>query len=318
MIVRYPQDWRTVAYMVFTSGLLLLNWSLPAFDPWLWGLQMFMAVTVAVIAHNHNHLGTFRNRRLNALMDYWITLFYGFPAFAWVPTHNMNHHKYNNDEGDVTATWRLSERNNLLTLLVYPAFSAWWQRVPTSQYLKTLWQRNRKRFFHCILQYVVIGAWVSGALLIDVRKGLLYVVAPSAFALYTILIFNYLQHIHADEKSRFNHSRNITGGLMNWLLFNNGFHTIHHMKPGLHWSRAPEEHAKIAEQIDPRLNERSFWWLILRTYVLSIFVPSFRSRSMRLERMARERASGGDGSSGSAGGGGRKVSEVAAGELATA
>ena len=31
---------------------------------------------------------------------------------------------------------------------------------------------------------------------------------------------------------------------MNWFTFNNGYHGIHHMKPGLHWSLAPEVHAK--------------------------------------------------------------------------
>lgn len=288
-IVRHPSDWRTVAYMVGISVLLVVNWNLPSFHLGLWALQMFMAVSVAVIAHNHNHLGTFRSRRLNALMDYWITLFYGFPAFAWVPTHNMNHHKYTNDEGDATATWRLSERNNLLTLLIYPFFSAWWQRVPTRQYLARLWRSDRRRFWHCVSQYAVIVLWVAGALWLDVRKGLLYVVAPSAFALYTILVFNYLQHVHTDEKSQYNHSRNVTGRLLNLLLFNNGYHTVHHLKPGLHWSRLPEEHAKIAGKIHPSLNERSFLWLLLRTYILSLFVPRWRSRSLRLQRMARER-----------------------------
>jgi len=39
---------------------------------------------------------------------------------------------------------------------------------------------------------------------------------------------------------------------MNWFLFNNGLHTVHHDNPGLHWSKT-------------------------------------RGRSMRLDRMAAER-----------------------------
>jgi beta-carotene hydroxylase len=109
-----------------------------------------------------------------------------------------------------------------------------------------------------------------------------------------VLIFNYIQHVHADEESQWNHSRNFVGWALNWFLLNNGYHTIHHEKPGLHWSLVPQEHAKIAHQVDPALFERSFWWYMIRVYLLGIFVPRFRTRSMRLARLqaqAQERAS---------------------------
>jgi hypothetical protein len=69
-------------------------------------------------------------------------------------------------------------------------------------------------------------------------------------------------------------------------LLNNGLHTAHHEQMGLHWSQLPEAHAKIAHRIDPQLNEVSLGWYVIRTYVLGLFVPKFRSKSMRLERMA--------------------------------
>jgi hypothetical protein len=57
-------------------------------------------------------------------------------------------------------------------------------------------------------------------------------------SLFAVLIFNYVQHVHADEESRYNHSRNFTG-LLNAMLFNNGYHTIHHEHPGVHWNETP-------------------------------------------------------------------------------
>jgi hypothetical protein len=50
-----------------------------------------------------------------------------------------------------------------------------------------------------------------------------------------------------------------------------------------------EAHAAIAHHIDPQLNERSFWWMLLRVFILSPFVPRLRSRSMRLARIQRQR-----------------------------
>jgi fatty acid desaturase len=273
--------------MFITTALFLVQWMLPEINPVLYVGNLFFAVSVAVMSHNHNHCPTWKSKRMNALTDYWLTLFYGFPVFAWIPTHNMNHHKYNNREGDYTRTWRYTEKNNLLTLLTYPAISAYHQQTPIRDYLATKWKRDRRRFFHCIMQYVLLGALVVGTLLIDWQKSLLLVIIPHQFALFTILVFNYLQHVHTDEESEINHSRNIVGPLMNILLFNNGYHTVHHDKPGLHWSKLPEAHAAIEHKMDPRVNERSFWWLIIRVYILGLFIPRMRSNSLRLERMQR-------------------------------
>ena len=71
------------------------------------------------------------------------------------------------------------------------------------------------------------------------------------FANWSMIFINYIQHVHADPWSEHNHSRNFVGKLGNWLVFNNGFHTAHHESAGLHWSKLPEAHAKIAHLIRP-------------------------------------------------------------------
>ena len=287
-LLRHRADRRTVAYMALTTALLVVQWWRNDFSWPIYLLAAFMAVAVTVIAHNHNHLGMWKSRRLNALTDYWLTLFYGFPAFAWIPTHNMNHHKFTNRPGDYTLTWRYTERNNLVTLLTYPTISGYHQQKPIRDYLRELWSKNRPRFWMSLSQYALLGAFIAGALLIDWRRGLLYVVIPQQIGLFVVLVFNYLQHVHADEESEWNHSRNFTSPLLNFLLLNNGYHTAHHLKPGTHWSRVGEEHARIAHHIDPRLNVKSFWWFNIRTFLLSPLVPAWRSPSLRLARLDRD------------------------------
>ncbi|MEM1418290.1 MAG: fatty acid desaturase [Myxococcota bacterium] len=285
-MLRYAADLRTVAYMIVTSALLVWQWQAESFNPWVYVAYLHLSVAVTVISHNHNHLSIWKSKVMNRFQDYWLTVFYGFPVFGWIPTHNLNHHKFTNRDGDYTQTFRYTEKNNLFTLLTYPSVSSFHQQKPIKDYLAKARKNNRSRFWWAISQYVVLVAWIAGALFLDWRKGLLYVVVPQQVALFAVLAFNYLQHVHANEESEFDHSRNIVGPLMNLFLFNNGYHTIHHMKPGLHWSKTPEAHAKIADKIDPRLNEPSFWWLVIRTYLLAPFIPAFRSKSMRLERMA--------------------------------
>ena len=284
-MLRYKADRRTLCYMALTTALLVVQWVLlEELNPFVYALSLFMAVSVAVIAHNHNHLPIWRTRLPNVLTDYWLTLFYGFPAFAWIPTHNKNHHALNNRAGDYTITYRVSESNNLLTLISYPTISSYYQQRPIRDYLKNLWDTDRTEFFLAVMQYVALALFLLAAFLIDWQKAILYIVIPQQFALFSVLVFNYVQHVHAEEESDYNHSRNFVG-FLNVLLFNNGYHTIHHERAGIHWSLLPEAHAKIDHLIDPSLKERSFWWYIIRVYFLSPVVPKFRTRSMRLERM---------------------------------
>jgi fatty acid desaturase len=56
---------------------------------------------------------------------------------------------------------------------------------------------------------------------------------------------------------------------MNALVFDNGFHTVHHERPGLHWSRLRTEHAKIAHHLEPRCVSPSIFHYAVETYLLS-------------------------------------------------
>jgi beta-carotene hydroxylase len=245
-----------------------------------------MAITVAVIAHNHNHVPMWKSSFLNHVMDNWITIFYGFPAFAWTPTHNKNHHKFNNREGDYTITYRFSESNNIFTLLSYPSISSYFQQSPVMNHLRGLYKNKPRKFALAILQYATLGLFIAITMILDWRKPLPYVVVPQQAALFVIMIFNYIQHVHADEESDYNHSRNFTSGFTNFMLFNNGYHTAHHNKASIHWSQLPQAHARIAAQIEPNLNQTSIIGYLVKTYVIGPFGSAYKSSSMRLSRLS--------------------------------
>jgi fatty acid desaturase len=199
----------------------------------------------------------------------------------------------NNKAGDYTLTYRVSEKNNIFTLLSYPSISSYFQQKPIGDYLKVLWRSDRVKFYLAASQYVVLGIYYVLAIYWNWKKALLLIVIPHQVSLFSVLIFNFVQHVHADEESEYNHSRNFTG-LINLMLFNNGYHTIHHKAPGIHWSETPAAQKKIQSFIDPSLNERSFWWYVVRVYLLAPFYPRFGSASKRLQRQAAARAAAGD------------------------
>ena len=65
-----------------------------------------------------------------------------------------------------------------------------------------------------------------------------------------ITMINFVQHdgCEVDPSHRgVNFARNFTGSWFNFFTLNNGYHTIHHLKPGLHWSVLPAHHARTVK-----------------------------------------------------------------------
>ncbi len=284
MLPRNAADYRTLLWtFVLTPAVVAIQYARPALVPYLWWVSCYFALACGVIAHNHNHCPTFASKRTNELFAAWISIFYGYPTFAWIPTHNLNHHKFLNRAGDATITWRYTNRHNALVAFTYFFVSSYYQSDPIKTFIRKAKTSNRKLYRRVLTQYAVwIGAESALLALAIALHGLktgLYVwtlvtFIPAFFALWTIMLFNYEQHVHTDPWSEHNHSRTFDGRLTNFLLFNNGLHTVHHEHPGTHWSRSFELHNAIAPQIDKRLIERSMWWYFFRQYVIAMLVPS--------------------------------------------
>ena len=276
-MLKYKADLISLIYMISISTLLVVHWRLDHFNWVLYWATILMTPTVFVMVHNHNHLSMWKSRTLNVITDLWQVAFYGYPVFVWVPTHNLNHHKYINKEGDQTITYRFNNRNNILTLLAYPFVSGYYQSALITGYLKKQWNKNSKRFYYCMFQYVFLFFYLFCMFTLDAQKAFLYITIPHLLCLILVLMVNYVQHVHADENSQYNHSRNFTG-IENKFMLNNGLHTAHHEKMSAHWSELTNIHRNMESKISNQLLEKSFIWYFLRVYVVSIFVPKFRSK----------------------------------------
>ena len=132
-MLRYKADRKTLLWAFMITVCFALQWYLGEIVWPLYLFYLYLSVTVSVIAHNHNHLPIWKNDTLNLISEYWISVFYGFPTFAWIPTHNRNHHKYNNKEEDYTKTYRFTEANNFFTFISYPSISGYFQQSSLAQ-----------------------------------------------------------------------------------------------------------------------------------------------------------------------------------------
>ena len=279
MQLRFIADRRTLFWVLcLFPALPALAYARPELAPWLLPLSLYLSYCSGVLAHNHNHTPVFRDKRLNSLYSAWLSFFYGCPLFVWIPTHNQNHHRYLDGPGDATRTSELASEDSLWAALSYPTRSSIAQMPAIVSYVRDAWRHHPARFKQIALETasVVLGHAAAAGLALSLyglgRGSVLYLCAvgiPAGHASWSMMFTNYLQHVGCDHASADDHSRNFVSRWMNWLVFDAGYHTVHHEHAGTHWSAYPGLHAARAARIAPQLNESTILGYCLRRYLSS-------------------------------------------------
>ena len=216
-MLRYSADRRTLAWAVAMPVVALIPYLRPELAGVAVASELLPRAVGGVIAHNHNHCPTFRDRKLNAVFGNWLSIFYGYPTFAWIPTHNLNHHKFVNKAGRRDHHLALHQQAQragggdlLLRLELLP--------VGADQGLHPEGEGEEPRAVPDASWPVRLFGGTHVALLVAGRRparladgvprvGPDVPGIPAFFALWTIMLFNYIQHVHTDPWSEHNHSR---------------------------------------------------------------------------------------------------------------
>ena len=288
-LLRHPSDRRSLTWALLPAFLLFLGVFRPDLAPFLCPASCVLFLGCGVIAHNHSHRRTFHSPIANEAFSAWLSVFYGYPVFAWVPTHNLNHHRFSNRPGDETATWLLGNGHDWRKAATYPFLSAWRQSGQIRAYVNAVKAGNPALYRRILLQY---GVWIGAHVCLLSLATWLYggtaglvvwacgLALPSLFSLWAIMLINFEQHVHADAWSPRASARNFTGRFINLVLFNNGFHTAHHEQPGLHWSELAAAHAAIAHAIPSDLLEPNFAAYFFRQYIWAAWDPNRGTRQL--------------------------------------
>jgi len=272
MTLRYRADLRSLAFVALYFALVIGQWVHAPRNLWL-AVPLFLATCVfsffgAVITHNTVHAPVFKQRPANRLFQVVLSLTYGSPVSSYVPGHNLSHHKHTQTERDVMRTTKVRHLSNLLNMMEFvPKVGL---AIIRNDAVYTAHMKGHHRAWYRqfrIEQAVVFGLTIA-LFVLDWKKALFYWQLPHLYAAWGIIGMNYLQHDGCDVTHPFNHSRNFVGRIVNWWTFNNGYHGMHHLVPGLHWSLLPAAHAeRVHPGIDPRLEEPNFAAYLFRTFV---------------------------------------------------
>jgi beta-carotene hydroxylase len=200
------------------------------------------------ISHNHHHTMTFRPRWMNRVYEVILFLETGVPPYAWTLHHNIGHHQHYLDPTLDPSAWQQPDGRtmNRVRYDLYNAARVYPEIIRIG--------RTRPRLLRQFTIWTTLSLMVLAALIwLAPKQALIIYVLPMPIMLIGLLDNTYQQHQGLDMSSDHTASRNTTSRLYNLISWNLGYHTAHHMHPGVHWSKLPELHRKIEQRIPEHL-----------------------------------------------------------------
>lgn len=284
----YVEDCKSLIWVLLYLDILSFLWDRDIKLTWyLWGFMVFLlyyfSFSIATIIHNSMHVKTFKNNFFEYIWHFILCFALGHPVCTYESGHNRSHHRYTQTIYDVMRTSKMRYKWNFLNLLLFQptvAFSVF--KMDVKFMISQRYSKNGY-FEKCILQWIFVIFSQLFLFQLNWRKFLLFVYFPHLFGQWAIVTMNILQHDgceidgkklnrendygNDDQSKEYNLARNFTGPVINFLFFNNGYHTIHHFQPKLHWSKIPRKHAEIEHLIHPNLNEKCMFRYVWKAFI---------------------------------------------------
>lgn len=234
--------------LIFTVFAIQLWAFFSLHDPWVLiavvALLMLVQVSCGAVCHNHHHVNIFTRPGPNRLLEVIMYLQTGTSPYSWTIHHNIGHHGDYLDQERDPSHWQEPDGSTMGRLKydfynafrIYPEIWKIGRRHPVlfARFRRWLWISNT-----ALLVFV----------LIDPVNALIVFLLPMAVMLVILLDNTYQQHSGLATDNHYLASRNMEHPLYNLTSWNLGYHTAHHIYPGLHWTRLPEIHARIRRRI---------------------------------------------------------------------
>ena len=261
-IVKHREDRILVAFAAsyFAADLLVF---FTAEQVWLLvGWMLLGILPKACISswnHHHQHVATFRQNLLNRLLELIYSFQTGVISNGWVLHHVLGHHLNYLDQEHDESRWKKKNGEPMgelrygmsVSLTAYPRAFQVGRRFPRQQKV-----------------FLAMGCLTLGLLALffyyNWVNALFVFALPMVISLYITGWHTYYHHAGLDAESDYEASYNITDWWHNRLTCNLGYHTAHHIRPALHWSKLPQFHRQIESKIPAHLYRpapRPFRWI---------------------------------------------------------
>jgi len=232
-----------ILYFTVESTILLVSYYL---------LMIIPKGVISAWNHHHQHLFTFRNTALNRTLEFFYALHTGVTTHLWRLHHVLGHHLNFLDQEKDESRWKRNDGSKMgvleYTLIV--AITAY----PRGYTVGKKHPKQLKPF----LTYTLITFTIVALLVwFNPIAGFFLFLLPMITSLLFTTYVTYDHHAGLDTQNEFEASYNNLNHMFNVLTGNLGYHTAHHHKMGVHWSKLRELHESISEKIPEELYRKS-------------------------------------------------------------
>jgi len=200
--------------------------------------------TVCAWNHHHQHIFTFRKPILNRGLEFIYALHTGVTTHLWRLHHVLGHHLNFLDQQKDESRWK--RKNGKPMGVIEYSFNVALTAYSRGYRVGKKHPKQQKLFLtYSAITFVLVGAllWYN-----PIGGFLLFALPMFTSLLFTAFV-TYGHHSGLDTQEEFEASHNNLSPLYNLFTGNLGYHTAHHHKQGVHWSRLPELHAQIASRL---------------------------------------------------------------------
>jgi fatty acid desaturase len=255
--LEHPANVGPLLHFVCWVGLLAFGLLVPFATNWYLAVPLIVtlallnfSITIGVL-HMHTHRPLCVSRWANRVVDILCCMPAGLTAADMREVHIINHHRFNDGPGDVTSTE--GRERGLRAVSYWISYSY----IVKKHTVRTVFVANpsagrRKRRYQFMFDFtLVVALIVATANVTDTTRFTLFYWIPFLVTHVTSGYFSWLTHAPArvfeDDPSK---SVNTVGNWLNFFIFNQGYHSVHHRYPGIHWSEIPDK-LNFMRQVQP-------------------------------------------------------------------
>ncbi len=254
-LFRYKADrWPVIIILSLTSIDFIMYFTInSAFLFFIYYLLMIIPKgIICAWNHHHQHLFTFRNNLLNRALELVYALHTGVTTHLWRLHHVLGHHLNFLDQEKDESRWKRKDGTKMGTIeyTINVALTAYPRGFSVGK-------NHPKQLKPFILYTLITFSIVAFLVWYKPSAGIFLFVLPMITSLIFTAFVTYEHHSGLDTQNEFEASYNNLNRLFNLLTGNLGYHTAHHHKMGVHWSKLPELHATIADRIPEQLYRKS-------------------------------------------------------------
>ena len=205
----------------------------------------------------------------------WVVApFFGNTPETYFAHHIIMHHVENNQEDDASSTLRF-QRDSPIDFLKYFGRFILLGIIDTFMYL---FRRKRKKVYtRFTFGEVSFCVFAVAMCFVNFKATMMVFIVPVIYARLIMMMGNWTQHSFIDKNNpegHFSSVFNCINNVYNQNCWNDGYHSIHHLNPGLHYTEIPQTFMKNKENFvknktfnfDGIHYLHIFFWLMTKKY----------------------------------------------------